>query len=90
MFFPADEYSSEAVEPAVGAFDNPAACLVFRTLGGWLGFLAARGDVCGKAEFLQEFSDFVEVVSLVEAHVLLAFFRWPWSLGLDSFEGFAG
>jgi len=69
-FLPAGEDAAVAVEPGVGAFDDPAAGseagLVFECLG----FLAAAADVGGEAELVQELADLVVVVAAVEAQPL--------------------
>ena len=69
-FLPAGEDAAEAVEPGVGAFDDPAACpepgLAFECLR----FLAAAADVGGEAELGGEFAYLVVVVAAVEAEPL--------------------
>ena len=71
-FLPAGEDAAEAVEPGVGAFDDPAAGsepgLVFESLR----FVAAAADVGGEAELVEEFTDLVVVVAAVEAEPLRA------------------
>lgn len=67
-FFPAGEDAAEAVQPGVGALDDPAAgadaCFA-RAL-----FVAARADVRGEAEFLGELARLVVVVAAVETEML--------------------
>lgn len=69
-FLPAGEDAAEAVEPGVGALDDPAARseagLVFERLC----FLAAADDVGGEAELFEQLAYFVVVVAAVEAEPL--------------------
>ena len=69
-FLPAGEDAAEAVEPGVGAFDDPAAGpgagLAFECLC----FLAAADDVGGEAELVEEFAYLAVVVAFVEADPL--------------------
>ena len=69
-FLPADEDAAEAVEPGVGAFDDPAAGseagLVFECSG----FLAAGADVGGERELLAEVAHLAVVVGGVETEPL--------------------
>ena len=69
-FLPAGEDAAEAVEPGVGAFDDPAAGseagLVFERPG----LLAAAADVGGEAELIEQLAYLVVVVAAVEAQPL--------------------
>lgn len=69
-FLPAGEDAAEAVEPGVGAFDDPAAgaeaCLALDRLR----FVAAAADVGGERELLREATDLLVVVGSVEAQAL--------------------
>ena len=84
FLFPSDEQPAEAVEPAVGALDHPAAGLdaVF-ALGG--GLLAAASDVGGKTQLVKEDAHGVGIVGLVHAHPL-----GPILGGIGPFDGNAG
>jgi hypothetical protein len=67
---PADEERAAAVEPGVGALDDPAAGAEAGLAGDRPGFLAAAADVGGEAELDCEFADLVVVVALVQAELL--------------------
>ncbi len=69
-FLPAGEDAAEAVEPGVGAFDDPAAGAEAGLALDRLGFLAAAADVGGKAELRGEFVYLGVVVALVDAQPL--------------------
>jgi len=69
-FLPADEDSAEAVEPGVGALDDPASCPLARFPLERFRFFAARADVGGEAELGGEFVHLGVVVALVEAESL--------------------
>jgi hypothetical protein len=71
-FLPAGEDAAEAVEPGVGAFDDPAARPEAGLALQRLCLLAAPADVRGEAELRRELVDLGEVVALVEADTL-----WP-------------
>ena len=64
-FLPAGEDAAEAVEPGVGAFDDPAACSEAGLAFERLGFLATAADVGGERELLAELAYFVVVVAAV-------------------------
>ena len=69
-FLPAGEDAAEAVEPGVGALDDPAAgaeaCLALDRLC----FLAAAADVGGERKLLGELADLLVVVGGVETEPL--------------------
>ena len=69
-FLPAGEDAAEAVEPGVGAFDDPAAgaeaCLVFDRFR----LVPAAADVGGERELFGEVTDLFVVVGGVEAEAL--------------------
>jgi hypothetical protein len=69
-FLPAGEDATVAVEPGVGALDDPAAGseagLVFERPG----LLAAAADVGGEAELVEQLAYLVVVVAAVEAQPL--------------------
>jgi hypothetical protein len=67
---PADQDRSVAVEPGVGAFDDPASGAEAGLAGEQLLLFAARADVRGEAELAGEFVDLVVVVGRVEAQAL--------------------
>jgi hypothetical protein len=67
---PADQEAAVAVEPLVGALDDPAAGAVVGLAPKRLGFLAARADVRGEAELADQLADDRVVVALVEAEAL--------------------
>lgn len=69
-FLPAREDAAEAVEPGVGALDDPAAGAVAGLAFEGFGFFAAANDVCGEAELAGEFAHLVVVVAAVEAEPL--------------------
>ena len=69
-FLPADEDAAEAVEPGVGALDDPAAGAEAGLAFDRLRFFAAAADVGGERELLGEVADLVVVVGGVEAQPL--------------------
>lgn len=69
-FLPAGEDAAEAVQPGVGALDDPAAGAEASLALDRFGFLAAAADVRGEAELLRELADLVVVVAAVEAESL--------------------
>ena len=69
-FLPAGEDAPEAVEPGVGALDDPAACAEAGLALDRLRFLMAAADVGGERELLGELADLLVVVGGVEAEAL--------------------
>ena len=69
-FLPADEDAAEAVEPGVGALDDPAAGAEAGLAGKQLLLLAAGADVGGERELLAELAHLAVVVGGVEAEPL--------------------
>jgi len=70
LFAPADEQAAEAVEPGVGAFDDPAArAEAFLAFDLFLLFTAGA-DMPGEAELVEQLVDLGIVVALVQAQAL--------------------
>lgn len=69
---PADEQAAVAVEPRVGAFDDPAPSAVVGLSPDRLGLLPERADVGGEAELVHQLVDGRVVVALVQAEPLRA------------------
>jgi hypothetical protein len=69
-FLPAGEDAAEAVEPGVGAFDNPAAGAEAGLAFDRLCFFAAGADVRGEAKLLGELVHLRIVEALVQAQSL--------------------
>ena len=69
-FLPAGEDATEAVEPGVGAFDDPASCTEAGLAFDCLRLLAAAADMRCEAELVGEFVDLGIVVAAVEAEPL--------------------
>ena len=67
---PADEEAAEAVEPGVGALDDPAAGAKAGLPFDRLRLLAAAADVRGERELVGEGVDLLVVVGAVEAEPL--------------------
>jgi hypothetical protein len=67
---PADEDAAEAVEPGVGALDDPAAGAKAGLALDGLRLLAARADVGGEGELGGELAYLGKVVTLVQAEAL--------------------
>jgi hypothetical protein len=67
LLAPADEQAAEAVEPGVGALDDPAAGAEAGVAFELFLLLAAGADVAGEAELVEELVDLRVVVALVEA-----------------------
>jgi len=89
-FLPAGEDAAEAVEPGVGAFDDPAAGAEAGLALDRLCFGAAAADVGGERELLGEFADLLVVVSGVEAESLRKLRRRLGPLDRDALERVAG
>jgi hypothetical protein len=89
-FLPADEDAAEAVEPGVGAFDDPAAGAKAGLAFDRLGFFAAAADVRGEAELGGELVDLRVVVALVEAETLRLLRRRLRPLDRDRLERLPG
>lgn len=68
--FPADEDAAEAIQPGVGALDDPAARPVAGLALDRLRLLATAADVRGEAELGAELAHLVVVVGGVEAQTL--------------------
>lgn len=69
-FFPAGEDAAEAIQPGVGAFDDPAAGAEAGLAFDRLRLFAAATDVGGERELLGELVDLPVVVGGVEAEPL--------------------
>ena len=69
-FLPAGEDAAEAIQPGVGAFDDPAAGAEAGLAFDCLRFFATAADVRGEAELGGEFAYLVVVVAAVEAEPL--------------------
>jgi hypothetical protein len=69
-FLPAGEDAAEAVEPGVGAFDDPAVGAEAGLTLDRLRFVTAAADVGGERELLGELADLFVVVGGVEAEAL--------------------
>ena len=67
---PADQEAAKAVEPGVGALDDPTAGAPARVAPLELGLLAPRADVRGEAVLERELVDLRVVVALVEAEAV--------------------
>jgi hypothetical protein len=89
-FLPAGEDAAEAVEPGVGAFDDPAAGAEAGLALERLRFFAAAADVGGERELVAELAYLVVVVAAVEAQPLRPLARWLWALDRDRLDRLAG
>ena len=87
---PADEEAAEAVEPRLGALDDPAAGSVAGLALDRLRLFAAAADVGGEAELGRELVDLGEVVALIEAEPLRPFRGWLRPLDRDRLDRGAG
>ena len=87
---PAGEECPVAVEPGVGAFDDPAASAEAGFLLELLRFFAAAADVGGEAELREQLAHLAVVVGLVEADSLRLFGRGLRPLDRDRLERDAG
>ena len=83
---PADQDRAVAVEPGVGAFDDPAAGAEAGLTGQLLLFFATRADVRGEAELVGEFAHLAVVVGRVEAQTLRTLSGRPGPLDRDRLE----
>lgn len=78
FFCPADEDSTEAVEPADCAFYNPASCFEPCFFLDEFGFFFAWAHVECKSEFVSEFAYFITLVPGIKAQVLFVLFCCSW------------
>ena len=85
-FLPAGEDAAEAVEPGVGALDDPAAGAEAGLAFDRVCFFATAADVGGEGELLGQLADLAVVVAAVEAEVVRLCRRWLGSLDRDRFE----
>jgi hypothetical protein len=84
------EDAAEAVEPGVGALDDPAACAEAGLALDRLRLLMAAADVGGERELLGELADLLVVVGGVEAEPLRDLRRRLGPLDRDALERVAG
>ena len=89
-FLPAGEDAAEAVEPGVGALDDPAAGAEAGLALDRLRLLVAAADVGGERELLGELADLLVVVGGVEAEPLRELRRRLGPLDRDALERVAG
>jgi hypothetical protein len=89
-FLPAGEDAAEAVEPGVGALDDPAVGAEAGLALDRLGFLAAAADVGGERKLRGELADLRVVVGRVEAKSLRNLRRRGGPLDRDALERVAG
>ena len=89
-FLPAGEDAAKAVQPGVGALDNPAAGAEAGLSLDRLCFFAAAADVRGERELLGERTDLRVVVAAVEAERLRRRGRRRGSFDRDRLERGAG
>ena len=85
-FLPADEDAAEAVEPGVGAFDDPAAGAEAGLAFDCLRFFAAAADVGGEGELLAQVAHLAVVVGGVEAETVRPFAGRLRSFDRDALE----
>ncbi len=69
-FLPAGEDAAEAIQPGVGALDDPAAGAEAGLVLDRVRFFAAAADVGGEPELLGELAHLVVVVAAVKAEPL--------------------
>ena len=89
-FLPAGEDAAEAIQPGVGALDDPAASAKARLALDRLRFLASAADVGGERKLLGELADLPVVVGGVEVEPLRKLRRRLGPLDRDAFERVAG
>jgi hypothetical protein len=89
-FLPADKDAAEAVEPGLGALDDPAARPVAGLALERLCLLTARADVRGETELGGELVHLREVVALVETEPLRPLRGRRGSLDRDRLDRLAG
>jgi hypothetical protein len=85
-FLPAGEDAAEAVQPGVGAFDDPAAGAEASLAFDRLCFFAATTDVGGESELVSEVAHLVVVVATVETEIVRPAPRWLGPLDRDRFD----
>jgi hypothetical protein len=85
-FLPAGEDASEAVEPGVSAFDDPAASAEAGLAFERLRFFAAAADVGGERELRAEVAHLGVVVTAIQAKPLLPLACWLRPLDRDRLD----
>ena len=83
-FLPADEDAAEAVEPGVGALDDPAAGAEAGLALDRLRLFAAGANVAGEGELGGQFVHLRIVVALVQAEALWTLVGSGRSIGIDA------
>lgn len=89
-FLPADEDASEAIQPGVRPFDDPAAGAEAGLTFDRLCLVAAAADVRGERELGAQVADFAVVVGGVEAKPLRPLPCRLWPLDRDRLDRVAG
>jgi hypothetical protein len=89
-FLPAAEDAAEAIQPGVGALDDPAAGAEAGLALDRLRLLGAAADVGGEGELLGELADLLVVLGGVEAECLRSLRRRLGPLDRDALDGGAG
>ena len=90
VFRPADQDRAVAVEPGVGALDDPAAGTEAGLTLERLRLFATAADVSGECELIAELAYLVVVVAAIEAQPLRPLARWLWALDRDRLDRVAG
>jgi hypothetical protein len=85
---PANQDSTEAIQPTVSAFHYPATRPITGASLQLAHILAATGDVAGEPKLCHECVDFSVVVALVETEILRLCSRRSWTLEGNAVEGF--
>ena len=68
---PTDQHTPEAIHPTMRAFHDPSSGFETRFFLQRLGFFPPRPDMGREAKLLQEVSDFVIVIALIQTKILL-------------------
>jgi hypothetical protein len=87
---PSDQDCSVAVEPGVGAFDDPAASAEAGFLRECPLLFAAGADVGGEAELTRELVDLVLLVGAIEAETLWTSSAGPGTIDRDRLDRRSG
>src|ERR1035438_162663 len=87
LLLPPRQNAAEAVHPTVRPFDNPPASLEAGLMLDGLRFLSTGSDMCCVAELIRQFSGFVVIVPLVQAHSLRSLPRRLGTFDRDAFQG---
>ena len=86
FLFPADKNSAKTIKPAMGAFNNPAACFFAHIYSQLFGLIATGFYMCGIPKLLNKLPHFIKIISFVKAEVLPVVRPWVRTLQDNTVE----